>query len=619
MSMPIESVVAKIKEASDAYYNTDTPIMSDDEFNALVDIVEKHNIDFADQVIDLSVGAEVTTNKVKLTVPMSSLNKVRADDGTLDTFLHANRSFRHFVRSDKLDGGSVQLTYEAGILVKATTRGDGKIGKDISHMIPFMDNVPKTVPGIAATFVVRAEGVMSHDKFNAINALLSDEDKYSNPRNLANGILNKLTIHEHMASLDIVAYKIVTPIMSPAAGFVMLEKLGFAIPWFDLASHEDMDQMAETLVQRTAESIYDIDGIVVSVDVIEHPTEDNPTFSAAFKGKNEVATTTVLDVVWTLSKHGYWKPRVQIEPVQLSGVEINWATGYNYRFIKLGGIGPGAVIQIVRSGEVIPKIVGVITPVESSVPPGNWELTDTEADAYTIDELTPLVKCKGIYAFLSGLGVEHIALNTIEKMYDQGFTSIDSYLIADRATFNAIDGFVTKGDTIYESVQNAIKNADYAQVASNSGFFGRGFGSRRITAIRKEYLFEDLVKLDTATVNRKVQAIEGFAEITATAFANGLPGFMAWVVQYPFVFIEDAVKVTSDILQGKHVCFTGVRDDVTATAIRAAGGEIDDGVKKTTHILVCKDKTSTSAKIVKARDNGLIVMSHDEMKSLLGL
>jgi DNA ligase (NAD+) len=596
-----KDIEAKIIAAQDAYFN-DEPIIEDSEYDALVDLYEKN---FGEKP---NVGAAVKTNKIVLKIPMASLDKIRDSDGTMEKFFLKEYSANYIV-SDKLDGGSLQFVYDDGKIISAATRGDGTIGKDVSHMIPHM-NIPKTISKMG-TVVVKAEGVVPHSKFKKVEHL------FKNARNLANGILNKQTIHEHMDCLEVIAHGTMNSGLSPKTSLQFLESEGFkTVFWKEYGFI--MKSIADFLKERQEKSDILIDGLVISADEYEESGIENPDMSVAFKGENVSAVAEIVAIKWELSKHGYWKPVAEIKPIELSGVTISNVTAYNYGFVRDNMLNTGALITIIRSGEVIPKIISIVNSAQThSVPPGEYQLTETGVDAFTTTELdSKEVRCKFMAAFLAAIGVENIAQTTVETMFDAGFTELEYFWNKPKSWYNSVPGFVTKGEKIHDSVHAAISNVDFNAVAANSGFFGRNFGTRRIEAIASLYDFAEFRKMSPSQVYHKVIAIDGFSEITTTAFVRGFMNFMAWQDQQPFVYKKvEKIVTTGNTFANEVVAFTGVRCQESEEMIVKLGGTIASGVNKKTTILVCKDPSSKSSKMQKALDFGAKVLSLEELKA----
>ena len=645
--MDIKLVADIIGRAKDKYYNTGRLLkLTRAEQNTLGEQLPKvlsllDNGYVTDKAYDkleyyfkkyggkVEIGAPVREGKTKIKLPvrMTSLDKGRAGTGEVAKFAARNKG--PYVGSPKLDGVSIELEYERGKLVRAYNRGDGTIGQDISFLIPYL-NVPKTAP--SAIQIVRAEGLMKNKVFDKHWA-----DKYRNARNLASGVFNKKGKHEALAHIDVVCYEILKPRTLPLdKQLAALEKAGFnVVPHVKMARLSD--SVLTSLFKRfRTSSHYTLDGVVV-VDNSVHkiPSSGNPNYAFAFKeeGEDNLAQAKVVRVEWNPSKHGYLKPRVEIEPVQLSGVTVTYANGFNAYFIQHGyvfkdrakhgdkeyPIGPGAVIELTRSGEVIPDIQRVIKPARKASMPGkefgetHW--TDSGIDL-VLDEGhdNATVAVKKIATFLTnGLGVEHLAGGMVAKMYQAGFKTIHDFLNADYDDFMSVPGIRnTLANKFYNEISTKMRAADLANVAANSGFFGTAIGSKKIQAVIDEV---DILKLpyrDLDAVTERVGQVRGF-KATARRFAEGLKLFRPWIKTLPIKFVKaKPIELEGNKMEGQSVCFTGFRSSELEFKIRQQGGKIATGVTGNTTILVTDDPNSTTGKAQKARQLGIKIYTPDQ-------
>lgn len=645
--MDIKLVADIIGRAKDKYYNTGRLLkLTRAEQNTLGEQLPKvlsllDNGQVTDRAYDkleyyfkkyggkVEIGAPVREgkSKIKLPVRMTSLDKGRAGTGEVTKFAARNKG--PYIGSPKLDGVSIELEYERGKLVRAYNRGDGTIGQDISFLIPYL-NVPKTAP--TAIQIVRAEGIMKNKVFDK-----HWSDKYRNARNLTSGVFNKKGKHEALEHIDVVCYEILKPRTLPLdKQLAALEKAGFnVVPHVKMARLSD-SVLASLFLRFRTGSHYMLDGVVV-VDNNVHriPSSGNPDYAFAYKeeGEDNLAQAKVVRVEWNPSKHGYLKPRVEIEPVELSGVTVTYANGFNAYFIqhgyvfkdraKHGGkeypIGPGAVIELTRSGEVIPDIQRVVKAARKASMPGK-EFGDTHWTESGIDLVldeghdNATVAVKKIATFLTnGLGVEHLAGGMVAKMYQAGFKTIHDFLNADYDDFMSVPGIRnTLANKFYNEISTKMRAADLANVAANSGFFGTAIGSKKIQAVIDEV---DILKLpyrDLDAVTERVGQVRGF-KATARRFAEGLKLFRPWIKTLPIKFVKaKQIELEGNKMEGQSVCFTGFRSSELEFKIRQQGGKIATGVTGNTTILVTDDPNSTTGKAQKARQLGIKIYTPDQ-------
>lgn len=365
-----DDLIELLMAADDAYHN-DQPILSDANYDALHQYVETVA---GDHTYFLGIGSQVRGGKVKLPYTMGSLTQAYQGD-TQKWITQHNLNDQGIVITEKLDGCSALIVYgHDGKLQIAYSRGDGVEGADITRKISRIKNVPKKVNG---PMVIRAEVIFKKADWEAVKTKItrSGGAHYKNARNCVAGLMNA-SDNDPIAFdyLSVVAYEVTSDTyMDKLEQLKWLTGLGFSIPvYFKNNGTMTDDYLIDLLTGCRMRSEYEIDGIVIEVndgDVrkLINPSKDtlNPEYARKFKiaDASNMAVATVVEVQWNISKNGYLKPRVKIEPVELVGVTVQHATGFNAKFIRDNGIGPGAKIRITRSGDVIPLILGVVEPM----------------------------------------------------------------------------------------------------------------------------------------------------------------------------------------------------------------------------------------------------------------
>lgn len=610
----IKVLVDRLKKWSKEYYNDGESSVSDATYDRTEEkLRELDPTNPQLKKVRTKVAKENKKREVEYVVPMPSLDKKRPGTKAVEKFA-AKVKAPAYSLSAKLDGMSGQLVYSSKSktgLPNIYTGGDATTGFDISHIASEIRNLPK----LKKDLVVRGELIIPNKKFKKNWA-----DKYKNSRNLAGGVVNKVGSHEALKDLHFVAYTLMEPVVKPSKGFSQLEALGFETAWNKTVSRISDSVLSSTLKAVKAKSEYLLDGIVVYADVAKKTTDSNPSWAFAFKeeGDENLAEAEVDHVEYNPSKLGRLKPRIFFKtPIELAGVSVSWATGHNAKNIFDKKIGPGAIVEVTRSGEVIPYVLGVIKPARKGQMPDDydWEWNDAGVEAYVVGEASDVVIAKQIHAFLKGgLGTKHIAFKTILKYVQSGMDTIDAFLNATPKQFAKLDGIKgTNANKFYTEIQQGIKNAKLANVAGNVQFFGELFGARKMEKILEVYpKFKDLNGLSRTELIDAIKAVPGFNK-QAADFAQGYPKFRKWLRTTPFVFkAEKALKVTGSALKGHVIVFTGFRNADLETTIKANSGTLGGGVNSKTTILLVKDKGSTSEKIKKAKEQGVKIMTADE-------
>ena len=430
-----------IKVTNDYYYNTKTPLLTDNEYDIVKEYTERK---FPKNIVIKEIGAPVGKNKVKLPYEMASMDKIKPDTNEVYKWLKTYSG--PYVISCKLDGVSGLYSTE-GDQPKLYTRGDGKIGQDISHLLSVFD-LPKE-----KDIVVRGEFIIPKEVFNT-----KYKSEFSNPRNLVSGIINSKSIDQKTKDLHFVTYEVIKPSLNPSEQMDKLKDLKHEVVKNKTIPEISNDILSDILVDWRKNYDYEIDGIIVSDDKIHPRKSGNPEHAFAFKMvlSEQMVEAKVIDVIWTPSKNGYLKPRVRIEPVNLSGVNIEYATGFNGKFIEDNKIGIGAIIQIIRSGDVIPHIKSVTMPAETpKMPLVPYKWTDTKVDIVlenVSEDIT--VREKNITAFFVGLEVDGLSSGNVKRLMNSGFDTVPKILHMSKSDYEKVEGFKEK---MIEKIYNGIK------------------------------------------------------------------------------------------------------------------------------------------------------------------
>jgi NAD-dependent DNA ligase len=383
------------------------------------------------------------------------------------------------------------------------------------------------------------------------------------------------------------------------------------------------------LLKWRTEYLYEIDGIICINDAIYPRVTGNPAHAFAFKMvlSDQIAEAKVVDVIWTASKDGYLKPRVQIEPVNLSGVKIEYATGFNGKFIEENKIGVGALIRLVRSGDVIPHIIAVVQPAEQpQMPTVPYEWNSTHVDIMLMNKADDLtVKEKNITAFFSSLEVDGLGACNVKKIMAAGFDTVPKILAMNEADFLKVQGFKEKmAQKVKESIFIKVYQATLPELMHATNLFGRGFGTKKFQLIlqKEPTILTDKSLTDQEKIKR-ITAVEGLAKKTAEQFVNQIPAFLTFLteanltekLQQPVSKPLEEIKDTSHPLYGKQYIMTGFRDKPLIEKLAALGAEQGSGVRKTTFVVLIKEAGEESSKTLEAKTLGIPVMTIQEFKT----
>jgi len=387
--------------------------------------------------------------------------------------------------------------------------------------------------------------------------------------------------------------------------------------------------LSGVLIDWRSNYAYEIDGIIVTNDAIVPRTKGNPEHAFAFKMvlSDQIAEAIVIDVIWTPSKDGYLKPRVQIEPLLLGGVKIEYATGFNGAFIKDNRVGIGATIELIRSGDVIPHIKSIIVPsFEPKMPDVPYKWNDTKVDIMLLNiNDDPTVKEKNITCFFKGIEVDGLGSGNVSRIIETGYDTVPKIIKMMETDFLKVDGFKGKmASKVHTGIHQKLDNVSLTTLMAASNIFGRGFSDKRLELILGE-LPDILVSVKTASQKiAAIVAIKGMAEITATTFVSKIAEFNAFLKECG---LEDKLLLTASdaigkdtLVKGNHshplhkktVVMTGTRDKNVLEILKLAGAIQGSSVSKNTFLVVAKSADDDTGKAEDARKLGIQILSVEQ-------
>ena len=619
-----DALSAMVVYANENYYNLEpgcNTLLTDNEYDVLKEFIERK---FPKNTAIQEVGAPIEKNKVTLPYQMPSMDKIKPDSGALESWSKKYKG--PYITSCKLDGVSGMYSLE-GDVPKLYTRGNGTIGQDVTHLITPL-RLPK---GGDEKLVVRGEFIMPKKVF---------ADKYqtsfANARNLVAGIVNRQSIDDKTRDLHFVAYEVIKPELKPSEQMEFLKLHGFEVVRNRVETAISNTKLSETLVDWRANYAYEIDGVIVTNDAVYPRTSGNPDHAFAFKMvlSDQMAEAKVVNVIWNASKDGLLKPRVQIEPLRLGGVTIEFATGFNASFIETNKIGVGAVIQLIRSGDVIPYIKEVVVPAETPLMPDVlYRWNDTHVDIILENaEDDATVREKNITGFFKGIEVDGLGAGNVTKIIASGFDSIPKIIKMSKADLLTVDGFKDKMATkVYDGIRERSDKASIGTIMSASNIFGRGFGDRKIKLVLDEVGPGILTSGESVgDKTKRIAAIKGMALKTASAFVEQIPTFLAFleecglqgkllnntVVPEPVA----SVAATSHPLYKKSIVMSGSRDKALEQRLKDIGATLGSSVSKNTFAVITPDVDSETGKVSDAKKHGVPVYTPAEFskKYLVG-
>lgn len=641
-----KNVVDQLFNRLDTLYTSGVPEIEDTFYDRLIDMYTKR---FGPRFV---VGAPVTESAVLLPIAMMSLDKVMSDK-EITNWVKKNPG--PYVAMDKINGnpGLYVITHTSqGQSVRLLKRGNGTEGPDISRLLPNL-NLP------VLPFDVYIKGELVIDKDDHAPYKGDGDDQYKTNLSMVTGLTNtnnKNPNIEHLKLIKFIAFDMAFPNnqnieLNMTQTMDHLTKYGFKTPFRISTPALTEDWLSKLYNIQKQRQTYDVDGIVIVADrpikYSERMIRENPKYAIAFKEYGDIYETTVTNVVWEASKHGFIKPVVHVEHTKVgdTGFTIRKATGFNAKWIVDNNVGIGATIQVVHN--TIPYIIGVIEGTEPLMPSSEkypeWEWNDTKVDIILVNMDDHYeVKIARIYEFFKKIKAKYWGETTLEKFYNAGFDTIKKMVETTREEFMAanIDG-IGSGivDRMVKTLESALSQTNLSTLMAGSGSFGHGIGERMIEVVLETY--PNILDLNPSL--EEIMALDGFAEKKAQKFVDGLPKFKSFIRNIPILekvalgkmkpiltpekvkpgkasAIEGVGAATGQSLDGVLVVFTGFRDKQLEEIIKSGGGQVKTGVtKKVNYVIVDGPKGKGSSKEVKAIKYGISTPNIAEFKGMFGL
>lgn len=632
-SARIDELCALIKKYQDSYYNGEAEI-EDAEFDKLWD--ELKALDPENPILK-KVGADSGNfEKASHVMPMGSQEK--AADPEQFLAWAAKHSYDEYLVEYKLDGASLELQYQKGRLVRAVTRGDGSVGDDITAnakkmkgVLSLLEKSPDFTGG------VRGEVIMTH---SVHKKYFSDK---ANCRNAANGLMKRKD-GEKSEYLCLITYDALStdgpnPFKDEEEKIAWLVKNGFeSVPLKICKSAQEVIDYRASVMEIRPGLEYDIDGLVVKERTInlDDASRARPDRQIAFKFSLEEAVSVVRDVEWSENGATY-TPVAIFDPVQLAGTTVQRASLANPDTLRKLGVQIGSHVVVVKRGEIIPKIVGLVPHADDAknckpiafpkkCSACGSDLLDTPSRLYcpnkncskrVLHQIFKWIECSDIRdlgdALVNALFSDK-KLRSISDIYSLDEATLTPYFLNQESIEKEKDSLGAKN--VVASIRSKT-NLSLAQFVA--GFDIEGIGESMVEKVI-EGGFDSLEKMLAASAS-DFEKVYGFAQITAAAFAQGLAenaDEMRSLVAAKTITIKEA---KGGALAGKSFCFTGElktmkRADAEAL-VKEKGGSAKSSVTKDLTYLVTNDKESGSGKNAKAAKFGIAIINEEEFLKLV--
>ena len=654
----IEELVELLNQAGKAYYQEGKEIISnleyDKAYDELVRLEEETGIVLSASPTQ-NVGYSVATAlpKEEHASPMLSLDKTKSVE-TLQSFLGEQKG----ILSWKLDGLTVVMTYEKGELVKAVTRGNGRIGEIVTENAKRFRNLPLRIP-FKGRLVLRGEALIRYSDFAKINEEIPEEGaKYKNPRNLCSGSVRQLdpkitwerrvyffpftlvSVEEGEDGASRESGGLPDFHNSHEAEFEFLEQQGFQVVGRRAVNKEELPGAVSDFSEQVKKNDFPSDGLVLLMDDISYgkslgTTAKFPRNALAFKWEDEEEKTILREVEWSPSRTGLINPVAIFDPVELEGTVVSRASLHNISYLEDLKLGIGDEITVYKANMIIPQIGENLTksgklPIPEHCPACHEEtkiVQDKEAKMlYCENPHCPAKRIKQFALFVSrdALNIEGLSEMTLEKFIGKGFIQEfpDLFSLEEhKEEIIAMEGFGQKSyDKLIENAEKA-RETSLARLLYGLGIGGIGASNARVLS---EAFHEDAEELSRAELS-EVVSIKGIGPILGESIVRYFKeeeNSRLFRKLLSILHLHKEERAENAALSGKVFVITGSlahfqnRKELEEE-IRKAGASTASSVSKNTSYLINNDKNSTSSKNKKAKELGIPILSEEDFLKLL--
>lgn len=620
-------------EAKKAYYTSGKPIMDDATYDTLEEILLKKN---PYHRIFQKVGHKNFDSgftKKKHQMPMGSQNKVNNYSDLVHYFeLKKIPANTDFIIQPKCDGLSLEIEYREGRVVDAITRGDGETGDVITQNVIGMKNFLSNL-SYQFTGSIRCEIVVTQKDFQKLNQIVGS-DQYSNPRNAASGISQRLDgkYAEFCSLLTVDAYSQTQSYSSETEKINYLKKLGLETVETLLCPdlHQVENHYQSFLKEKRAKYDFDIDGLVVKIDNIKlqqtlGEKNQRPKGQVAYKFPGQTNTSRLNEIIWQTGPLGTVTPIAQIEPIEIAGAVVSFASLANHTLIEEKNINIGDIVEVSRRGDVIPYIEGIATKVNPGhlLPPKECPVCSSPLvidNKYLRCPNSGTCKAQTLGAlklFCATLDIKGISDKTIEKLVTNGKVNLPGdFYDLQASDFIDLTGLGEKsGNNIVNQIQ-AKRNLTLKQVFDASII--PNFSKARIQQII-DGGYDTPQKIITLSVS-DLLSLPGFQQTLATKIITGINQRLPFIKSILSKVEISKTSSNDGRLQGLSFAITGELSQprkIIEKTIEDSGGKLVSSISTQTSFLITNQIDSGSSKLVAAKKLGIPIISEKELNMMI--
>lgn len=679
----MRKLIDELKEASDAYYNKSQELMSnytyDKKKDELKSLEDECGFRFNDSPT-LKVGASIpkmeALKKIKHEYPAKSLDKTKDVQKMVKTFSDAviwssGKSLWEIftILMWKLDGSTIQLTYQDGVLLSAATRGDGEVGVDITNNASLIEGIPVILKeAFRGRLTVRGEGTMTYEEFERVNSLIpDDEDKYMNPRNLAAASIKLLDRNDlakrkiTFSAFELVHYSGDEEIPSTFSGRLdLLSRLGCNIVPYICVPPSQLEEEIQKWTDNVESYEQPVDGLVCALNDCSitdglQGTEHHPNVlkGYAFKWQDETAETILKEVEWSPSRTGRLNPVAIFDSVSLEGTTVSRASVHNFSIMKSLHLRIGDKISVYKANKIIPQIAENLSDNELPYSKDEEEsivgvcphcgkkgkVITSKDGIESVYCMNPNCIAKLIFRFEHfcnryGMNIEGLSEETLTKFIVAGYLKelgdlyrLDRY----KDLIVGTSGFGERSwEKLWSSIQKSRKTS-FIPFITAIGIPDVGAGQAKLLAKEFDY---DVKKFFYAPIT-DLTYIKGIGDVLSEGILrwrkenviNSKENYEDTEIERLLDYLEFEKPDKEDnsdnkVLSGKTFVVTGKvlnfpNRDAIHKFIEDNGGKTSGSVTSKTSYLVNNDVSSTSGKNKKAHELGIPIISEDELMRLV--
>ncbi|PRT77140.1 NAD-dependent DNA ligase LigA [Streptococcus anginosus] len=645
-------LVKLLNQYAHEYYTTDNPTVSDSEYDRLY-----HELLDLEQQYPELVQADSPTHRVGGKVlegfekyqhqyPLYSLQDAfsREELEAFDVRIRKDFPKVSYLCELKIDGLSISLMYEKGILVAGATRGDGSVGENITENLKRVKDIPLVLP-TAVNLTVRGECYMPRSSFDRVNRLRQEngEPEFANPRNAAAGTLRQLdTAIVAKRNLATFLYQEASPTSATSQEAVLnqLSKNGFSVNERHILAHsmDEVWQFIGQIAQERDQLPYDIDGVVIKVNDLVMQEElgftvKAPKWAIAYKFPAEEKEAQLLSVDWTVGRTGVVTPTANLTPVQLAGTTVSRATLHNVDYIAEKDIRKGDTVIVYKAGDIIPAVLQVVESkrqseekleIPKNCPSCNSELIhfEDEVALRCINPRCPAQIKEGLIHFASrdAMNITGLGPAVVEKLFDQQLVNDVAGIY--RLTVEdllQLENFKEKSaNKLYTAIQASKENS------AEKLLFGLGIrhvGSKASQILLKH--FHDLEQLAKAE-KEEIAALDSLGMVIAESLSSyfaqeGTHILLSELKEAGLNFTYLGEKVAADaVLSGLTVVLTGKLERLNRSEakkkLESLGAKVTSSVSKKTSLVVAG--ADVGSKLTKAQELGIDIRDEAWLENL---